>query len=125
MRKRHPTKSKPAKAKTKAKTKAKDPCLAAVGKIWPNILMAYDNFKEFKPIVEYRLRQQIVYVYPALDYINDLSERTREQTRRLYREITNEGKFMVFVSDARKRILRSYVFDIEKPEYSRPDNPAS
>ena len=90
-----------------------------LGKIWPTILRAYAEFKELKPIVEYRLREKVVLAYPALSYIDDLTERTRGQTRRIYQEATENGRFMVFVSDSRERVLRSCVFAIEEPDRAR------
>jgi hypothetical protein len=35
------------------KTKEKDPCLVALGRIWPTILLAYDDVKDLKPVVDY------------------------------------------------------------------------
>jgi hypothetical protein len=90
-----------------------DPYLAALDKIWPTIRSAYEDFKELKPIIEYRPRQKIVYAYPALSYINDLTERTREQARQVYLDAAAAGKFMVFVCDTRKQVLKSYVFPLE------------
>ena len=101
---------------TKSKSsKGKDPYLLKLHRIWPSILVAYDDFKDKKPIVEYRLPRKIVCVYPALDYINDLTERTREQTRLIYKKAVANGQFMVFVHDADNRVLRSYVFYVEEP----------
>jgi hypothetical protein len=62
-------------------SKVKDVYLRYLGKIWPTILRAYADFKEMKPIIEYRLREKAVLAYPALPYIDDLTKRTREQTR--------------------------------------------
>ena len=90
--------------------------MLALGKIWPTILLAYDDFKDRKPIVEYQLRQQIVFAYPGLPYINDLTDRTREQARRIYVDAIAAGEFMVFVCDTSKRVLRSYVFPVEESE---------
>jgi hypothetical protein len=100
---------------------AQDPYLPALGKIWPTILLAYDNFKELKPIIVYQIRQKKVLAYPAQAYINDLTERTREEARRIYAEAAAAGKFMVFVYDTRKRVFRSYVFSVEAPEGSRSE----
>ncbi len=83
-------------------------------------MVAYDDFKDKKPIVEYRLPRKIVCVYPALDYINDLTERTREQTRLIYKKAVANGQFMVFVHDAENQVLRSYVFYVEEPVRSNP-----
>jgi len=107
--------SKPPAPKSDSK-KRKDPYLSALGKAWPTILTAYNDFKDSKPIIEYRLRQKLVLAYPAIPYINDLTERTRKQTRRIYRDTVAEGQLMVFVRDTRKRVLRSYVLPIEEPE---------
>ena len=111
MNKRPTTKSRP--------KKGKDPYLLALGKIWPSILLAYDDFKDFKPILEYRLREKIIYAYPAMPYINDLTDRTREQARRTYMDAIAGGEIMVFVCDTSKRVLRSYVFPVEEPEKGR------
>jgi hypothetical protein len=108
MTKRPTTKSRP--------KKEKDPYLLALDKAWPTILLAYADFKQHKPIVEYRLRQKKVYVYPALPYIDDLTDRTREQARQVYLDGAAAGQFMVFVCDTSKRVLRSYVFPVEEPD---------
>jgi len=96
--------------------KGKDPYLLALGKIWPTIQLAYDDFKDIKPIIEYRLREQIVFAYPGLPYINDLTDRTREQARRIYVDAIAAGEFMVFVCDTRKRVLRSFVFPVKESD---------
>ena len=105
--------------------KAEDPYLPALAKIWPTILSAYDDFRNRKPIVEYRPVEKIVYAYPALPYINDLTVRTREQTRRLYVESMAAGEFLVFVRDSSKRVLRSYVFPVEQPMQNRSESTVS
>src|SRR5438876_9058851 len=81
--------------------KGKDPYLSALGKAWPTILLAYHDFKDNKPIIEYRLRQEMVLAYPGLPYINDLTERTRKETRRIYADAAAAGQLMVFVRDTR------------------------
>jgi len=83
-----------------------------MGKAWPTILLAYHDFKDNKSIIEYRLRQEMVLAYPALPYINDLTERTRKETRRIYADAVAAGQLMVFVRDTRKRVLRSYVLPV-------------
>ena len=94
----------------------KDPYFDALGKVWPYVVRTYDDFKDEKPIIVYELPRRMVYAYPAFDYINDLTERTREQPRQLYKRAIAADEFMVFVHDTKKRVLRSYVFPIrEKP----------
>src|SRR5260370_36539202 len=102
------TMSRPPKTKSGSK-KRKDPYLSALDKAWSNILLAYNDFKDFKPMIEYRLQQEIVLAYPALPYINDLTEWTTKKTRRIYADAVAAGQLMVFVRDPRKRILRSFV----------------
>ncbi len=109
MKKRPTAKSRPKKANDK------DPYLSALYKNWPCILTAYDDFKDEKPILEYRIPEELVYVYPAMDYINDLTERTREQARQSYLDATAAGEFLIFVRDSTERVLRSYQFPIEEP----------
>jgi len=92
----------------------KDPYFDALGKVWPYVVRTYDDFKDNKPIIEYELPRRMVYAYPAIDYINDLTERTREQTRQLYKQAAAADEFMVFVRDTKNRVLRSYVFPIEE-----------
>jgi len=87
--------------------------LAALRKIWPAMLSAYDDFRDSKPIIEYQLREQMVFAYPGLAYINGLTERTRAQTRQIYKDAIAAGKIMVFDSDSSERVLRSYVFPVE------------
>ncbi len=92
--------SRPPTTKSGSK-KRKDPYLSALDKAWSIILLAYNDFKGFKPIIEYQLRQKHVLAYPALPYINDLTERTRKETRRIYADAVAAGQLMVFVRDLR------------------------
>jgi len=91
----------------------KDRYLDAIGEAWPTILRAYGDFKDRDTVIEFEMRRRIVYAYPAFDYINDLSSRTREQTHQLWREAAAAGQFLVFVRDTKNRVLRSYVFPVE------------
>jgi hypothetical protein len=89
--------------------------LLALGRIWPTILLARNEFKENKPVIEHKPVEKVVFAYPALSYINDLTDRTRDKTRGL----CLAGEFLVFVRDTRKRIFRSYVFPVEEPPAGR------
>jgi len=51
-----------------------------------------------------------IIAYPAEEYIDGLSGRTRDQTRKQYREASANGALMVFVRDEQKEFLRSYIF---------------
>src|SRR2546428_314332 len=101
-------------ATSSSRSTKKDPYLDTISEVWPHIVLAYHDFKDLTPIIEYLLPRKLIYAYPPLDYINDLTERTREQTRRLHLKAAASGKFLVFVRDTKKRVLRSYVFPIEE-----------
>lgn len=90
-----------------------DPYLQAIQEHWPVITLAYKEHHDKKPIIECVLPRQIVYAYPAYDYIDGLTESTREDTRRLYQQASKAGKLLVFIRDSERRVLRSYVFRLE------------
>ena len=114
MNNRRPKKSEPP-------NKENDPYLAKLYKIWSAILLMYHNFKDKKPIIEYQIPEEMVYAYPALEYINGMTERNREEARECYQGAVAKGQFMVFVSDARKRVLMAYMFPIQEPGVRRPE----
>lgn len=89
-----------------------DPYFEKIIDGWATISYAYRMHKHKKPIIEYELPREIVYAYPAKEYIDSLSARTRDQTRRQYEEVSEARKFMVFISDTDKKVLRSYVFGV-------------
>ena len=43
---------------------------------WHHIERIYNEFRNKRPIIEYRMASEKIYSYPANDYINDLSTRT-------------------------------------------------
>ena len=84
-----------------------------IKKAWPRIISTYRLFQNKKPILEYKLPDRKIYAYPAIDYINSLSLRTREKTRQEYQQACLELKMMIFVRDMENNILRSYVTAIQ------------
>jgi hypothetical protein len=88
-----------------------DPYLEMIQTQFDKILMVYKTFSKLKPILEFDVVEQKLYSYPASDYINNLSSRTREPTRGQYAEATKNGQFLLFVKDTKNQRLRSYVFD--------------
>ncbi len=78
---------------------------------WHTILQAWSEHREKHPIIECDLSEKTVAAVPAADYVNYLSERDREKTRRIYNRITAKGGMMVFIRDSENRILQSYSFD--------------
>ena len=51
---------------------------------WSRLISAYQAHEDKKPIMEYRLPNRTIYAYPANDYIDDLSLRSREDARNTY-----------------------------------------
>lgn len=94
--------------------KKKDPYLDFINEHWDKIFMMYEKFQDKKPIVVYDLETRRIISCPAEEYINNLTERTRKQTWKQYREAIKTGKFMVFIRDAENKRLRSYVFRIQE-----------
>ena len=93
----------------------KEAYLLELERAWPTILRAYHDFKARRPIIEYRVREDLVCAFPASAYLDGLTKRTREQTRKMHERATATGRIVVFVSDSREQVLRSYVFAIEAP----------
>ncbi|MBI1746120.1 MAG: hypothetical protein HYR55_05985 [Acidobacteria bacterium] len=83
---------------------------------WPTIMKAWHEHKDKRPLIECNLLERSVYTYPAKEYINTLSERTRLKTLRQYTQVVAHGGMMVFIIDPERRVLQSYIYsanDIE------------
>lgn len=87
-----------------------DPYAQKIDEHWPEITGMYLAFEDKKPIIEFEPNRIRIIAYPAEDYIDGLSGRTRDQTRKQYREASANGALMVFVRDEQKQIMRSYIF---------------
>jgi len=89
-----------------------DPYSELIDGQWHNIVMMYEAFKDKKPIIEYDVIHDRVYSYPANEYIESLSQRTREQTKQQYKEAVRKNQFLLFVKDFKDQIFRSYIFSL-------------
>ena len=89
-----------------------DPYLAFIDGQWHNIVMMYEAARDKKPIIEYDVTHERIYSYPANEYIESLSERTREQTKQQYKEAVQKNQFLLFVKDFKNQVLRSYIFSL-------------
>ncbi len=87
-----------------------DPYLEKIDARWNDITMMFEIFEEKNPIIEFDVVRQQILAYPAEEYLDVLSDRTREQTKREYRQAVGESALMVFVRDKSRQVLRSYVF---------------
>ncbi|MBI4736444.1 MAG: hypothetical protein HY766_10390 [candidate division NC10 bacterium] len=87
-----------------------DPYLTKVHEHWDAITGMHLAFEDRGPIIEFDVVSGQILAYPAKDYLEGLTDRTREQTKKQYRKALADGALMVFVRDDSKRLLRSYVF---------------
>jgi hypothetical protein len=88
--------------------------LPILRKHWDALTDMYVAFEERAPMLEFDVVTYQIRAYPAADYLEDLSGRTREETKKQYKEAVAEGALMVFVRDESKEILRSYIFPVAK-----------
>ena len=93
-----------------------DPYLDLIDEQWNNIVMMYDVFRDKYPIVEYEVDSKKIYSYSANEYIDTLTRRTRNETKKQYEEACSNNQFMLFIKDEMNRKLRSYIFDIPEQE---------
>ena len=100
-----------------------DPYTDLIDEQWDNIVMVYRTFEGKDQIIEFDVSEQKIYSYPAGDYIQALSERTRDQTARQFAEAKKRNQFILFIKDTKSQRLRSYIFDL--PHSSRASDPNS
>jgi hypothetical protein len=81
-----------------------------IDEFWPTIMRAWKEHADKHPVIECDLANKTVATYPAKEYIDDLSERSRETTQIEFDRVINDGGIMVFIRDNRNRILQSYSF---------------
>ncbi len=81
-----------------------------IAEFWPTLMRAWNDHADKHPVIECDVVKRQVLAWPAQEYINDLSERTREVTRRQFRRATAAGGIMVFIRDSRNRVLQSHVY---------------
>jgi len=89
-----------------------DPYIDLIDKNWDHIIMMYDTFKEKRPIIEFEINSKKIYSYPAGDYIQSLTKRTRNRTKEQHGEAIKDHQFLLFVKDIKNKKLRSYIFDL-------------
>ena len=94
----------------KKSTPKADPYLKMIREHWAAITGMYVAFEDRRPIIEFDVVNGQILAYPAMDYVAGLTDRTRERTKEQYRKAVDEGALMLFVRDASKRVLRSYIF---------------
>jgi len=81
-----------------------------INQYWDEITSMYISFEDKKPIIELEPNRPRIIAFPAEEYLDGLSERTRDHARNQYHNAAATGAMMVFVKDEEKEVLRSYVF---------------
>lgn len=89
-----------------------DPYLDKIYSQWNHITRIYNEFKHKNPIIEYCVSSEKLYSYSASDYLDELSDRTREQTKKQYLDACKNNQFVLFIKDDINGKLKSYIFDI-------------
>jgi hypothetical protein len=75
----------------------RDPYWDVVQSLMQDILTIYEQYREQKPVMLFDMQEHRIYVYPYLEFKNDLSERS----------LTGD-KIVVFVRDNDAKKLVSY-----------------
>ena len=79
---------------------------------WPHILRMYRLFADRQPIMLYDIQEQRVYVYPFLEFMAEMSERSQRSLQEQYEEAGRDNQVVVFVRDNEKRRLVSFSLDL-------------
>ncbi|MCF6285876.1 MAG: hypothetical protein L3K26_11865 [Candidatus Hydrogenedentes bacterium] len=84
--------------------------LEVIERFWPTIMQAWEDHADRCPIIECDVVGKTVRAFASGEYIDSLSERTRETTRQDFVRTMDEGGIMVFVMDSKNRVLQSQSF---------------
>ena len=87
-----------------------------IAEFWPAIRRAWDEHRDKHPILECDVAGRTVAAFPARQYIDSLSERTRDATRRQFARVERAGGTIIFVRDCRNQVLQSGVFTAREME---------
>jgi hypothetical protein len=80
----------------------------AMHRQWCNILKIYRLYEKKKPIMLFDIQEERIYVYPYIEFRDDLSERSRLSLTEQYEEAIKENKLVVFVRDNEQKRLVSF-----------------
>ncbi len=90
-----------------------DPYKNIISDNWDVIMKAYNDFKKFKPIIEFDIFQNKIMSCPADEYIEELSQRTRANTKKLYQKVCKNNEIMIFIRDTKNKKLKSYIYNLD------------
>ena len=83
-----------------------------IREFWPTIMQAWEAHAGKRPVIECDLANKKVRAYASGEYIDSLSERTRETTHREFARTMDEGGIMIFVLNSENHVLQSYCFPV-------------
>jgi hypothetical protein len=71
-------------------------------------MVVNEQYREKKPVLLFDMQENRLYVYPYLEFKNDLSERSQRLLQDQYERAMMDDKIVVFVRDNDARKLVSY-----------------
>jgi hypothetical protein len=86
----------------------RDPYWDVVQSLMQDITYCYEQYREKKPVLLFDIQENRIYVYPYLEFKNDLSERSQRLLQDQYEQAMTDDKIVVFVRDNDNRKLVSY-----------------
>ena len=95
-------------ARRTKKSLQRDPYWEVVQSLMQDILSCYEQYREKKPVLLFDMQENRIYVYPYLEFKNDLSERSQRLLQDQYEQAMTDDKIVVFVRDNDHRKLVSY-----------------
>ncbi len=87
---------------------SRDPYWEVVQSLMQDILYCYEQYREKKPVLLFDMQENRIYVYPYLEFKNDLSERSQRSLQEQYEQAIIDDKIVVFVRDNDAKKLVSY-----------------
>ena len=85
-----------------------DPYWGVVQSLMKDIMYCYEQYREKKPVLLFDMQENRIYVYPYLEFKNDLSERSQRSLQEQYEQAMTDDKIVVFVRDNDAKKLVSY-----------------
>ena len=86
----------------------RDPYWDVVQSLMQDILSIYEQYREKKPVMLFDMQEHRIYVYPYLEFKNDLSERSQRLLQDQYEQAMTGDKIVMFVRDNDTKKLVSY-----------------
>jgi hypothetical protein len=86
----------------------RDPYWEVVQSLMQDITYCYEQYREKKPVLLFDMQEHRIYVYPYVEFKNDLSARSQRSLREQYEQAITNDKIVVFVRDNDAKKLVSY-----------------